>query len=668
MLGLISAILAAIVSFGAGAAKLGNFVPQGQTEPIVTSINAACYNPQPNVKLTLRYPENFVNVTDYRSQLSPKLFGDAPASFNSDSICSNLVMTDKATRNYILVREDVRISSCKTDELAGPLGKGLCPGFQETAAGAAASQRHRGSCDINGYTDLRKIADLSKGGTTYEIFWNPYSYNVGCNYKQDENCGPGQRRNLNLKDFIYVLKGRDAFSIDPANPGKPPQNADCPVQWDAGSANFDACSHHFDVYMAEDLYKASKSAPATNDPESPYYFIKQVLENCQEKTQFIPAPESNFTVPPLFLQSPFIWQNDKKVYADSKILPESSQDKVNYLSYIYTFPDVFYNAKKATTNNLLRLPTDEISAPFKFCPAITVKSQATAPTITPTPALNKNVTDCYDKLGTIVLKDEKGQNTKFKTYSKSISPQTFTLIRDSESDKGYVFTVTDKEYPSNERNDPSLQFRAMQMLQRNLWTWATPWCKPAIYLYPQQTTNINVKLSLDGQLTVSNPIYDSQNGWSVVADPSGKIVTPLTLSDYPYLYYEANLKGVNIPKEGFVYTKEELPKSLKSLMEKIGFNDKETSDFMSYWLPQLSEKPYYFVTLLPEEVINQKEKLTFSVSPNTLIRSRFVFEGLDAPISVKPLTNVQTHSRTGFTVTDWGGTIVGKSCTNISVK
>ncbi len=666
MLGLIAAIIGSIVSFASGAAVITKFAGPSQTAPIVINANAACYNPQPGVRLTLRWPDNFVNVSDNRGTFNP-LFQNA-GSFNSDTMCQNLPMANKAERTFIKVREGVRISSCKTDELAGPLGKGQCPGFEGTTVIDAPSQRHRGSCDINGYTDLRKIADVVKDGKTLEIFWNPYSYNVGCNYQQDDNCGPGQRRNINLKDFIYVLTSRDATNNDPANPGKPAQNSGCPVQWDAGSVNFDACSHHFDVYMAEDLYRESKSAPASNDPENPYYFIKQVLENCQEKTQFIPAPEADLTVPPLFLKSPFIWQNDTKIYAEKKILPGTSSERLNYLTYVYTFPDVFYDVKTSSTINLIRLPTDEIAGPLKVCATAAVKAQAANPAATPTLPPNRYMSDCFDGLGTIVLKDEKGQNTKFKAYSKKITPQTFTLIREQDASKGYVYTITNKEYPSNERNDPSLQFRAMQMIQRNMWTWATPWCKPAIYMYPQKTTNINVKLDLDGKLTVSNPAYDAKTGWSVVADPSGKLVAPLTLSDYPYLYYEADLKGVNIPKEGFVFAASELPKSLKSLMESIGFNEKETADFLAYWLPKLTEKPYYFVTLLPEEVINQKEKLIFSVTPNSLIRSRFVFEGLDAPISVKPLKNISSHSRDGFTVTDWGGTIVGKSCTDVSVK
>lgn len=662
MWGLISAIIATIIGFGAGSAGIGK-TATNNTIPLATTVNAACYNPQPNVRLTLKWPDNFVNVKDKRTALNGAIFANSPATFQSDPICQNLVMSNKQTRNYILVRENVRISSCKTDELSGPLGKGTCPD-----ASFAGGRSNRGSCDINGYTDIRKIADANlTNGKTVEVYWNPFSYNVGCNYKQDENCGPGERRNLNLKDFIYVLKSRDAF-IDPDDPGKRPDNEGCPVQWDAGSANYDACSHHFDVYMAEDLYIGSRSAPATNDPESPYYFIKQVLENCQEKTQFIPAPEADLSMPPLYLKSPFIWQNDKNIYNNNKIIPATGAETVNYTSFVWTFPDVFYNTKTASTVNLIRVAADEKSGPFDFCSGAAVRTQANTPTGIPTPAPNKNVTICYDSLGSIFLKDDKGKNVKFQVYSKAINPQTFTLINSSDLSKGYVYTITDKEYPSNEINNKSLQLRAMQIIMKNAWTWATPWCKPAIYMYPEKTTAINVKLSLDGSLTVSNPVYDTQNGWSVVAEPSGKIVTPLTLSDYPYLYYEAELKGVDLPKEGWVIERSKIKDQVSKVMKDIGFNQKETDDFMHYWLPRLADKPYYFVSLLPEDVINQKEKLSFSVSPDTLIRSRFVFEGLDAPISVKPLTNIPNHTRDGFTVTDWGGTLVNHSCTDITVK
>ena len=89
---------------------------------------------------------------------------------------------------------------------------------------------------------------------------------------------------------------------------------------------------------------------------------------------------------------------------------------------------------------------------------------------------------------------------------------------------------------------------------------------------------------------------------------------------------------------------------------------------MEYWLPRLQNKPYYFVTLVAEETINSEEPLWFSRNPDTLIRARLVFEGLDYPVSVLPLSNLPRHERQGFVVADWGGTLIGQACRDISVK
>ncbi len=655
----IFAIFSTLFSFGAGSAGLTPNIKLLPKVPVQTFSRVACYNPQPEVKLTLTWPDDFSNVPDRRPQLNPSVWGDKGlSSFNTDNSCLTIAMNGRTQRTYIRVRQETRIPSCKVDELAGPYASGTCPGWSNNAP----ELTHRGTCSLDGYTDLRKIAEKKDSqGNPLEIFWNPFSYNVGCNYEKDDNCGPGQRRNINLKDFIYVLKKRDAF-----DPGRPQDSRPgCPARWDAGATNEEACSHFFDVYMAEDFYRETKSAPATNDPESPYYFVKQVLENCQEDTTFIPAPEANLTIPPIFIKTPFVAQNQGTSNSFDKIIPSAASEKTNYLTYIWGRPDLVVPMK---TNLLLTSNPDNKKAlnickggSFKTSMKTLAAEKITPPTIVP-------LADCHDPLGNIYFKDDKGATVNFKVFSKPTTPQTFYLLNSSDEKKTYVYTVTEKDYPTNTQNDPSLQLRVMRMISKNAWTWATPWCKPAIYMYPDKPTLVNVKLDLDGQLTVSRPVYNSQSGWSVVAYPDGTLKEPVTLNDHPYLYYEADLTGVTLPKEGFVFSREDLSKSLKSLMETIGFNEKETSDFLSYWLPKLTEKPYYFVTLLPENVINDKEKLNFSVNPDTLIRTRFVFEGLDAPISVKPLSNINSHDRSGFTVTDWGGTIVGKSCSDVTVK
>ena len=45
--------------------------------------------------------------------------------------------------------------------------------------------------------------------------------------------------------------------------------------------------------------------------------------------------------------------------------------------------------------------------------------------------------------------------------------------------------------------------------------------KPVIYLYPEETTEVTVKLDFKGKLTSTYPAYE--NGWKVTAQPDGTL-------------------------------------------------------------------------------------------------------------------------------------------------
>ena len=678
----IASIISAIVSLGATVTGLQN--PLNQTTASAQNYNIqACFQPDLTQTITLTWPDNFVNVPDSRSALNPELYAGVPAAFSStadtnrDSIpdCKAIVMDSPTTdlnqptvsRNFIKVRSDVRIASCKTDELAGLYGIGSCPDYKGTSA---AASRHRGMCNTDSYTDLRKVAEVNQNGQNMEIFWNPFSYHVGCDFQKDVNCGPGDRRNVNLKDFIYVLKARDAFD--------PLTHPACPVMWDAGSVDMDACSHYFDVYMAEDLYYRLQSIPATTDPDHPDYFLKQVVENCQEQNLFIPSPDADVYLPPYYIPRPF---GSTGQFPLGKINPLTSLEKFNYNIYVNSKPDVI----NPSLTNLIRVTI--MDGPLNLCQPyhpMPTKSPATNPApIAPPQA-------CFDPLGKIDFADPGGSGTSesFNVYSNPSYPQTFYLVKTTELNAVYVYTYTDREFPANTIYNPTLQLTKLQFITQNQWTWATPWCKPAIYLYPQEPTEVNVKLKLDGKLTESIPQYDINEGWNVTASPDGSLIhledkdtsvggeattsTPPRWSKqtYPYLYYEADLNNVAIPHEGWVVERANIKDKILKILTDSNFNEKEISDFLAYWLPRLTEKPYYFVTLIPEKIINEKEKLSFSVQPDTLIRTRIVFEGLDLPIFIAPpdLSGLIIRERKGFTITDWGGRLVGKDCKDVTVK
>ena len=45
--------------------------------------------------------------------------------------------------------------------------------------------------------------------------------------------------------------------------------------------------------------------------------------------------------------------------------------------------------------------------------------------------------------------------------------------------------------------------------------------KPVIYLYPEEETQVTVKLDYAGELTCTYPAYD--DGWAVTAQPDGTL-------------------------------------------------------------------------------------------------------------------------------------------------
>ncbi len=239
-------------------------------------------------------------------------------------------------------------------------------------------------------------------------------------------------------------------------------------------------------------------------------------------------------------------------------------------------------------------------------------------------------------------------------------------LRDPRDNSSYVYGTSNTGPPQSIEQHPSLQLGRLWFQVVDSWTVFTPNCKPAIYLYPEKPTDIRVKVDLLGKFTKTDPEYNKETGWNVKAYPDG---TVQQLSNeaieqsriYPYLFYEALLdKGYN-PAKGWVITRENITDELNIILSQLGLNEKESDDFLSYWVPRLIGKPYYFAGLAPSQDVNDQEVLMINPTPVNIIRVRLIFEGLDYPISVSApdLTQVK---RSGFTVVDWGGSVVGQTC------
>ena len=222
------------------------------------------------------------------------------------------------------------------------------------------------------------------------------------------------------------------------------------------------------------------------------------------------------------------------------------------------------------------------------------------------------------------------------------------------------------------------------------WDVYIPESKPIVYLYPEKPTLLNFKINVkDGYVTVSDPPYDPENGWNVMAYPDGSLEhlgggrvkrsetsdsSKVKKTNYPYLYYETMIKGYEIPENGWAVKKEKLLSFFDQVLPQLGLNKKESQDFTEYWIPRLENEvstDYIFTTFIPQAQIENVDSFEISsldlqdypefiqdspgIHPTTQIRVRAYFQPLEEWKEVTPQALPSPSDRVGFTLVEWGG-------------
>jgi hypothetical protein len=171
--------------------------------------------------------------------------------------------------------------------------------------------------------------------------------------------------------------------------------------------------------------------------------------------------------------------------------------------------------------------------------------------------------------------------------------------------------------------------------------------KPAIYLYPEDDSYIDVFLEINGRITKDIPKYNE--GWRVFARKDG-----LLNDKFDYLYYEADLKKIELPEEGWVVDYSDLESWFNEYLVKLGLNEKEKKQFMEYWMAELPESKYYEIKLLTEDYMKKNMNLIVLPEPDNVIRLNFHFRRLNKKTSISE-PQIITPERSGFVVVEWGG-------------
>ena len=176
--------------------------------------------------------------------------------------------------------------------------------------------------------------------------------------------------------------------------------------------------------------------------------------------------------------------------------------------------------------------------------------------------------------------------------------------------------------------------------------------KPIIYLYPEEKTNISVKLGYPELITTDYPSYGY--GWDVIAYPDGNL--EIGNRNYYALYYESQNKIIfNKNDIGFVVESGKIANFLEEKLAILGLNEREAEEFIIYWLPKLESNSYIYIRFATEDEISENMPLEINPKPDTTIRILMLYKGLDRTetITEQTLTKVK---RTGYTAIEWGGT------------
>jgi len=180
--------------------------------------------------------------------------------------------------------------------------------------------------------------------------------------------------------------------------------------------------------------------------------------------------------------------------------------------------------------------------------------------------------------------------------------------------------------------------------------------KPVIYTYSPTDQEISIQLKPNGGFTYTYPNYGN-SGWKGIAHVDGSMT--INGTRYPYLFWEGlNKKAEQMTdySEGFLVKQTEVTAFLEDKLTQMGLNDKEKTDFITFWGPRMVQTELGFVQFLFNEDYNQVADITISPAPAEIFRVYMLWTPLENTTTFRPQPQkMESVDRTGFYVIEWGG-------------
>ncbi len=182
-------------------------------------------------------------------------------------------------------------------------------------------------------------------------------------------------------------------------------------------------------------------------------------------------------------------------------------------------------------------------------------------------------------------------------------------------------------------------------------TYIGGYAKPILYLYPIKDTNVKVTFDKPENLTTTYPKYI--NSWDVLAKTNGDLYDQNGRYYYG-LYWEEKLNHKVDFSEGFYVNGKNAIDFLESKLSIIGLTERESNEFIMYWLPILEKNEHNLVYFELTKERDSYSKINISPKPDSMLRMAIHVKKVDGYTPIRE-EKLEPFKRNGFTVVEWGG-------------
>jgi hypothetical protein len=186
--------------------------------------------------------------------------------------------------------------------------------------------------------------------------------------------------------------------------------------------------------------------------------------------------------------------------------------------------------------------------------------------------------------------------------------------------------------------------------------------KPVIYVYPDATTNVSIKLDVQGEIGFTYPAFNTpgriSKGWDFTADTRGTI--HMNGKEYDYLFWDAKVPATQFNQTtsaGFFVSRDSLVPFFERSLTKMGLNYREQQDFITYWVPIMQKNETNFIHFMFTEEYDKIATINITPKPDHLFRVFMVWRDGNSfeTTGFNHGQEIPTATREGFTVIEWGG-------------